>query len=147
MIRRYAVGALVASTLVAAWPAEAAAKGVPRSVGLCGPSACVHVSDRALRLAVAHTEGRPPRPPPRLAPYLRLTRRPSAFGLSGYLVPSQGVLVLGAVTYRVGRAPSHSPGRGRRGSRPTGPGSRGSGSGAGPRSIHPGTRRSCGGPS
>lgn len=102
MIRRYAAGALVASTLVAAWPAGAAAKGVPRSIGLCGPSACAHVSDRALRLAVAHTEGRPLGPPPRLAPYLRLTTRPSLFGSTGYLVPSQGVLVLGSGTYRIG---------------------------------------------
>jgi hypothetical protein len=101
MIRRYVAGALVASTLVAAWPAGAAAKGVPRSIGLCGPSACVHVSDRALRLAVARTEGRPPGPPPRLAPYLRLTT-PSLFGRSGYLVPVQGLIVLGSGTYRLG---------------------------------------------
>jgi hypothetical protein len=51
---------------------RAAAKGVPRSVALCGPSACVHVSDRALRMAVARTEGRPPGPPPRPAPNLRV---------------------------------------------------------------------------
>ena len=57
MIRRHAAAALAASTLVAAWPAQAAAKGVPESVRLCGPSACVRIADPAVRLALARTEG------------------------------------------------------------------------------------------
>lgn len=102
MIRRYAAAALAASTLVAAWPAQAAAKGVPDSVRLCGPAACVRIADPAVRLALAHAEGRPPTPAPAFAPYLRLTTRPSLFGLTGYLVPGPGVAVLGSGSYRLG---------------------------------------------
>jgi len=103
MIRRYAAAAFAASTLVAAWPAQAAAKGVPDSVRLCGPSACVRIADPAVRLALARTEGRPDSPSPALAPYLRLTTRPPRFGLTGYLVPAQGRVVLDAGSYRLGQ--------------------------------------------
>jgi hypothetical protein len=102
MIRRYAAIAIAASTLVGAWPTTATAKGVPTSVVVCGPLACVHISDRAVRLAVARTEGGPGAPAPTLAPYLRLTTRPYLYGLRGYLVASQGVVVLGSGTYRLG---------------------------------------------
>jgi hypothetical protein len=102
MIRRYAVIAIAASTLVGAPPATAIAKGVPASVVLCGPSACVHISDPALRLAVARTEGGPGAPAPTRAPYFRLATRPYLYGLSGYLVPSQDVVVVGAGTFRIG---------------------------------------------
>ena len=102
MIRRYAAAAFVASTLVAAWPAQVAAKGVPGSVRLCGPSACVRIADPAVRRALAHTERGAVSPAPTLAPYLRLTTRPQLFGLSGDLVPAQGVVVLGAGSYRLG---------------------------------------------
>ncbi len=102
MIRRYAAAVLAASTLVAAWPAGAAAKAVPVSVGLCGPSACIHISNRAVRVAVARTEARAVVPAPALAPYFRLTTRPYLFGLTGYLVPSQAVAVLGSGTHRLG---------------------------------------------
>lgn len=102
MIRRYAAAVLAASTLVAAWPAGAAAKAVPASVALCGPSACVHISNRVVRLALARTEAGAVVPAPALAPYFRLTTRPHLFGLTGYLVPSQGVVVLGSDTYRLG---------------------------------------------
>ena len=102
MIRRYAAAALAASTVVAAWPAQAAAKGVPESVRICGPSACVRIADPAVRRALAHTEGGSIAPAPTLAPYLRLTTRPELFGLTGYLVPAQGVIVLGAGSYRLG---------------------------------------------
>jgi hypothetical protein len=102
MIRRYVAAALAASTLVAAWPAGAAAKGVPDAVRLCGPSTCVRISDGAVRLGLARTEGAPAAPAPTLAPFLRLTTRPHLFGLTGYLVPSQGVVVLGLGTYRLG---------------------------------------------
>jgi hypothetical protein len=101
MIRRYAAAALAASTLFAAWPAQAAAKGVPTSVRLCGPAACVRISDRAVRLALAGTEADAGGPAPSLAPYLRLTVRPHMFGPAGYLVPSQGVVVLGSGAYRL----------------------------------------------
>jgi len=101
MTRRYAAAALVASTLVAAWPAQAAAKGVPGSVRLCGPSACVRIADPAVRRALAHTERGAVSPAPTLAPYLRLTTRPQLFGLSGDLVPAQGVVVPGAGSYRL----------------------------------------------
>jgi hypothetical protein len=102
MIRRYAAAALAASTLAAAWPAQAAAKGVPESVRLCGPSACVRIADPAVRLALARVEGRPESPAPALAPYVRLTTRPPLFGLAGYLVPAQGVVVLAAGNHRLG---------------------------------------------
>jgi len=102
MIRRYAAAALAASTLVAAWPAQAVAKGVPGSVQLCGPSACVRIADPAVRRALARTEGAPVAPAPTLAPYLRLTTRPYLYGLTGYLVPSQGAIVLGAGASRLG---------------------------------------------
>ena len=102
MIRRYATAALAASALVAAWPAQAAAKGVPGSVRLCGPSACVRISGPAVRLALAGTERKPVVAAPTLAPYLRLTTRPQLFGLTGYLVPAHGVVVLAAGTYRMG---------------------------------------------
>lgn len=102
MIRRYAAAVLAASTLVAAWPAEAAAKAVPMSVALCGPSACVHISDRAVRLALARTEGRAVVPAPAPAPYFRLTTRPYLFGLTGYLVPSRAIVMLGSNSYRLG---------------------------------------------
>jgi hypothetical protein len=68
MIRRYAAAALAASTLVAAWPAQAAAKGVPTSVRLCGPAKCVRISNRAIRLALAGTESEAATPAPSLAP-------------------------------------------------------------------------------
>ena len=96
MIRRYAAAALAASALAASWPAPAAAKGVPDSVQLCGPSACVRIADRAVRMALARTEGAPVAPDPALAPYLRLETRPHLFGLTGYLVPARGIVVLGA---------------------------------------------------
>jgi hypothetical protein len=67
MIRRYAAAAIVASTLVAAWPAAAGPKAVPESVRLCGPSACMRISDRAVPLALARSEDRSPVPPPTLA--------------------------------------------------------------------------------
>ncbi len=102
MIRRYAAAALAASSLLAAWPTQAAAKGVPQSVGLCGPSACVRIADRTVRLGLARTEGEIDTPAPTLAPYLRLTTRPHLFGVSGYLVPAQGVVVLAAGTFRLG---------------------------------------------
>jgi hypothetical protein len=102
MIRRYAACAVAASTLFGAWPAGAAAKAVPASVGLCGPSACVHLSGRAVRRALARTEGGAVAPAPALAPYFRVTTRPYLYGLTGYLVPSQGVVVLGTGTYRLG---------------------------------------------
>jgi hypothetical protein len=102
MIRRYAAAAVAATTLVAAWPAQAAAKGVPESVRLCGPSACVRITDPAVRIALADSEGRPAAPAPTFAPYLRLTTRPLLFGLIGHLVPAQGALVLGAGSYRMG---------------------------------------------
>jgi hypothetical protein len=102
MIRRYAAAALAASTLVAAWPAQAAAKGVPESVRLCGPSACVRIADPAVRLALARIEARRESPAPALAPYVRLTTRPPLFGLAGYLVPAQGVVVLPAGSHRLG---------------------------------------------
>ena len=102
MIRRYAAAALVASTLVAAWPAQAAAKGVPGSVRLCGPSACVRISDPAVRRALARADRDPVAPAPTLAPYLKLTTRPYLYGLTGYLVPSQGAVVLGTGTFRIG---------------------------------------------
>jgi hypothetical protein len=103
MMRRYAAIAAAAGTLAAAWPAGAAAKALPASVGLCGPSACVHISDRAVRLAIARTEGRALTSAPTLAPYFRVTTRPYLYGLDGYLVPSQRVLVLGSGTYPFGR--------------------------------------------
>jgi hypothetical protein len=102
MIRRYVAAAGAASTLAAASPAGAAAKGVPASVGLCGPSACVHISDRSVLLAIAGTEGETPAPAPTLAPSFRLTTRPQLFGLTGYLISSQGVAVLCPGTYRLG---------------------------------------------
>jgi len=102
MIRRYAAAALAASTLVAAWPAQSAAKGVPESVRICGPSACVRFSDLAVRRALAHTEGGRVAQAPTLAPYLRLTTRPYLYGLTGYLVPSQGAVVLNTGTFRLG---------------------------------------------
>ena len=102
MIRRYAAAALAASALVAAWPAQAAAKGVPGSVRLCGPSACVRIADPAVRRALAHTEGSSVAPAPTLAPYLRLTTRPYLYGLTGYLVPSRGAVVLNTGTFRLG---------------------------------------------
>jgi hypothetical protein len=102
MTRRYAAAALAASTLVAAWPAQAAAKGVPGSVRLCGPSACVRIADPAVRRALAHTEGGPVAPAPTFAPYLRLTTRPYLYGLTGYLVLSQGAVVLNTGTFRLG---------------------------------------------
>jgi len=102
MTRRYAAAALVASTLVAAWPAQAAAKGVPGSVRLCGPSACVRIADPAVRRALAHTERGAVSPAPTPAPYLRLATRPQRFGLSGDLVPAQGVVVPGAGSYLLG---------------------------------------------
>ncbi len=105
MIRRYAAAALAASTLVAAWPAQAAAKGVPTSVRLCGPAACVRISDRGVRVALAGTEGEAATPAPSLAPYLQLTTRPQLFGQTGYLVPSQGVVVLAAGAFRLGPRP------------------------------------------
>jgi hypothetical protein len=102
MIRRYAATALAASTLVTVWPAQAVAKGVPETVRLCGPSACVRIADPAVRRALARTEGGSVAPAPTLAPYLRLTTRPSLFGLTGYLVPAQGVVVLDAGGHRLG---------------------------------------------
>ena len=102
MIRRYAAAAFAASTLVTVWPAQAVAKGVPESVRLCGPSACVPIADPAVRRALAATEGRSAAQAPTLAPYLRLTTRPSLFGLTGYLVPSQGAVVLAAGSSRLG---------------------------------------------
>jgi hypothetical protein len=98
--RRTAVALAVA--IVAAWPGQAAAKGIVRSVKLCGPSACVTVTGRALGLGFEHAFEREVSPSPRLAPFVRMTMRPAIFDLQGYLIPGQGIIEMNGATHQLG---------------------------------------------
>jgi hypothetical protein len=88
--------------VLAAWPGQAAAKGVVTSVKLCGPSACVTITDRAVGVAFMHALGREGGFSPRLAPYVRLTTRPAMFDLQGYLVPGQGIVEMNGTPRQLG---------------------------------------------
>jgi hypothetical protein len=94
--------ATLAVAALAAWPGQAAAKGVVTSVKLCGPSACVTISDRAVGVAFTRVLGRDGGFSPRLAPYLRLTTRPAMFDLQGYLIPGQGIVEMNGTPRRLG---------------------------------------------
>jgi hypothetical protein len=98
--RRTAAALAVAA--LAAWPGQAAAKGVVTSVKLCGPSACVTITDRAVGVAFEHALGREGGFAPRLAPYVRLTVRPAFFDLRGYLVPGQGIIQFNGTAHQLG---------------------------------------------
>ena len=94
--------AVLAVAVLAAWPAQAAAKGVVTSVKLCGPSACVTITDRAVGVAIEHAIGRQAGASPRLAPFVRLTTRPAMFDLQGYLIPGQGIIQLNGADHQLG---------------------------------------------
>jgi hypothetical protein len=95
--------AALAIAVLAAWPGHAAAKGeFVTSVKLCGPSACVTITDRAVRVAFMHALGREGGFSPRLAPYVRLTTRPAMFDLQGYLVPGQGIIEVNGTPRQLG---------------------------------------------
>ncbi len=101
MIHRRTAAALAVAVL-AAWPGQAAAKGVVTAVKLCGPSACVTITDRAVAVAIVHAMGRETGASPRLAPFLRLTTRPAMFDLQGYLIPGQGIVELNGTAHQLG---------------------------------------------
>jgi hypothetical protein len=101
VIRRRLAPALAIAVL-AAWPGQAAAKGVVTSVKLCGPSGCVTIRDRAVRVALEHAIERGADASPRLAPFVRLTTRPAMFDLRGYLIPDQGIIEINATAHQLG---------------------------------------------
>jgi len=96
-----ACAALAAAALLA-FPGQAAAKGVFTSVRVCGPSACVRITDRPDRVAISRALGRAGPAFPRLGPYLRVTTRPALWDGRGYLVPGQGIVQLAGVDHRLG---------------------------------------------
>ncbi len=102
MIRWGALAGVAAAAVLAVWPGGAVAKGVPSSVELCGPSACVTVTDRAVRIRIAHALERGAGTAARLGPYLRLTARPAMFDLRGYLIPGPGIVQVNGISHRLG---------------------------------------------
>jgi hypothetical protein len=101
VIHRRTAAALAVAVL-AAWPGQAAAKGVVTSVKLCGPSACVTITDPAVGVALEHAMGREAGTAPRLAPFVRLTTRPAIFDLQGYLIPGQGIIQMNGTAHLLG---------------------------------------------
>lgn len=102
MIHRRTATAAIAVAVLAVWPGQAAAKGVVTSVKLCGPSACVTITDRAVGVAFVHALGREGGFSPRLAPYVRLTTRPAFFDMQGYLIPGQGIVEINGTAHQLG---------------------------------------------
>jgi hypothetical protein len=96
------IAAALAIAVLAAWPGQAAAKGVVTSVKLCGPAQCVTITDRAVGVAIEHALGGAGTFSPRLAPYLRLTTRPAFFDLQGYLIPGQGIIEMNGTPSQLG---------------------------------------------
>jgi hypothetical protein len=94
--------AALAVAALAAWPGQAAAKGVVTAVKLCGPSACVTITGRALGVAFEHAIGREAGASPRLAPFVRLTTRPAMFDLQGYVIPGQGIIEMNGTAQQLG---------------------------------------------
>jgi hypothetical protein len=100
MHRRTALALAIAA--LACWPAEAAAKGVPTSVSLCGPAACVTLRSDTVRMALERSTERGGAASPRLAPFVRLTTRPAIFDLRGFLIPGQGIVVMNGSAHQLG---------------------------------------------
>jgi hypothetical protein len=101
MHARRTAAALAVAALVA-WPGQAVAKGVVTAVKLCGPSACVTITDRALGVAVEHAMGGEAGASPGLAPFVRLETRPAMFDLQGYLIPGRGIIEVNGTSQQLG---------------------------------------------
>jgi hypothetical protein len=100
--RSHLAGAALAAAALLSFPGQAAAKGVFTSVRVCGPSACVRITDRPDRVAISRALGRSGPVFPRLGPYLRVTTRPALWDGRGYLVPGQGIVELAGIDHRLG---------------------------------------------